>query len=156
MLALFETGDNALDVAFYPCRGVDHQQDRVGVLGAGPGGRDHRPVEPAPRLEDAGRVDQQDLRGSVNRDAHQPRPRGLRLGADDRDLLADQRIDQGRLAGVGRADHGDEAGAGACFAHCSCARSASAAAVSASCLDEPSAWASPTPGIETLTVNRGA
>ena len=66
--------------------------------------------------EDARRVDQQDLRVALDRDAHQPRARGLRLGADDRDLLADQRIDQGRLAGVGRADHGDEPGTG-------CARS---------------------------------
>ena len=31
------------------------------------------------------------------RDAEQPRPGGLRLGADDRDLLPDQSIDQGRL-----------------------------------------------------------
>ena len=72
---------------------------------------DHRPVEPAVRREDARRVDQQDLRLALDRDAHQPGARGLRLGADDRDLLPDQRIDQGRLAGVGRAEHGDQAAA---------------------------------------------
>ena len=37
----------------------------------------------------------------LDRDAHQPRTRGLRLGADDRDLLADQRIDQSRLPAFG-------------------------------------------------------
>ena len=114
-----------------PGVGVDHQQDQVGVLGPGPGGGDHRPVEPALGREDARRVDQQDLRVAVDRDAHQPGARGLRLGADDRDLLPDQRIDQRRLAGVGRADHRDEAAA---LGHCSCSSSAAAAAVSASCL----------------------
>ena len=34
-------------------------------------------------------------------------------------LCADQTVDQGRLAGVGRADHGDEAGAGRAIAHAS-------------------------------------
>ncbi len=84
---------------------------RSASCGAAPGGRDHRPVEPAAGLEDAGRVDQQDLGLALDRDAHQPGARGLRLGADDRDLLADQRVDQRRLARIGRADHGDEAAA---------------------------------------------
>ncbi len=44
---------------------------------------------------------------AFDRDAHQAGARGLRLGADDRDLLPDQRIDQRRLARVGRAEHGD-------------------------------------------------
>ena len=109
LLGAFEPGEHRLDPLAELGRGVDHQQDQVGVLGPGPGGGDHRPVEPAARRENARRVDQQDLRVAVDRDAHQPRARGLRLGADDRDLLPDQRIDQGRLAGVGRADHRDEA-----------------------------------------------
>ena len=53
----------------------------------------------------------------VDRDAHQPGAGGLRLRADDRHFLADQGIDQGRLAGVGRADHGDETGAGWLYGH---------------------------------------
>ncbi len=94
-----------------PGGGVDDQQDQVGILArrsqaAATIARSSRRL----RLEDARRVDQQDLRLALDRDAHQPRARGLRLGADDRDLLADQRIDQRRLAGVRRADHGDEAG----------------------------------------------
>ena len=112
----------------------------VGVVGAFPRGLDHRPVEPAVGGEDARRVDQQDLRVAFDRDAHQPRAGGLRLGADDRDLLPDQRIDQRRLARVGRAEHGDEAAA---LAHCNFSSSAAAAAVSASCFEAPSASASP-------------
>ena len=42
-------------------RGVDQVDDDVGVLGPAPGGADHGAVEPAARLEDAGRVDQHDL-----------------------------------------------------------------------------------------------
>ena len=133
-------------------RGIDHEHDPVGIVGAFPRGLDHRPVEPPRRRENAGRVDQQHLRVALDRDAHQPRARGLRLGADDRDLLPDQRIDQGRLARIGRAEHRDEAEA----AHWTCCSKASAAAVSASCLLAPSALASPSRGTLTLTVKRGA
>ncbi len=135
---------------------VDHQQDQVGVLGAVPGCRDHGPVEPPPGLEDARRVDQQDLRLALDGDAHQPCAGRLRLGADDRDLLSDQRVDQRRLARVRRADDGDETGAGGSFRHCNCFNSAAAAAVSASCLLVPSAVASPSLATETRTVNFGA
>ena len=54
--------DDPLDLGVHPRRGIDHQQDEVGILRAGPGRRDHRPVEPTLGLEDARRVDQQDLR----------------------------------------------------------------------------------------------
>ena len=75
-----------------------------------PGGCDHRAVEPALGLEDAGRVDQQDLRSpSIAMPISRARV-VCALGADDRDLLPDQRVDQRRLARVGRADHRDEAG----------------------------------------------
>src|SRR5204862_3559789 len=112
--------------------------------------------EPPPRLKDPWCVHQQDLRVVLNGDAHQPRTRGLRLVADDRDFLSNQRVDERGLAGVGRADDGDEAGARFVFAHLSCASSASAAAVSASCLLDPSAVASPSFGTDTLMVKRGA
>ena len=45
----------------------------------------------------------------VDGDAAHERPRRLHLARDDRDLGADERVDQGRLAGVRRADEGDEA-----------------------------------------------
>jgi hypothetical protein len=45
----------------------------------------------------------------LQRDAHQAGAGGLRLLADDRHLLADQRIHQRGFASVGRAQHGNEA-----------------------------------------------
>ena len=71
----------------------------------------HRAVEPALRLENAGRVDEHDLRFARDRDAAHDIARGLHLGRDDGDLGADQRVDQRRFAGVRRADDGDEAAA---------------------------------------------
>ena len=47
-----------------------------------------------------------------DRDADHAPAGGLHLGRDDRDLGADQAVEQGRLADVGRADDGDEARAG--------------------------------------------
>src|SRR3546814_4158824 len=88
---------------------VDDEGDHVGALRAAPGGGDHRAIEAAFGLENAGRIDEQDLRVVLERDAHQPRACGLRLGADDRDLLADQGVDERRLAGIGSADDGDKA-----------------------------------------------
>ena len=78
---------------------------------AAPGGRHHGAVEPAPRREDARRVDEHELRGARDRDAAHQRARGLHLAGDDRDLGADQRVDERRLAGVRRADQRDEAAA---------------------------------------------
>ena len=45
------------------------------------------------------------------------RARGLHLVRHDRDLGADQRIDQRRLADIGRADQGDEAAARELLSH---------------------------------------
>ena len=80
-------------------------------MGAAPGRRDHGAVEPPPRRENPRRVEKHELRAALHRDAAQQRARGLHLGRDDRDLAADQRIDQRRFAGVGRADQRDEAAA---------------------------------------------
>ena len=91
---------------------IDQQHDDVGVAGAAPGRLHHGPVEPAARGEDAGRVDEHELARALDGDAAQRHARRLHLVADDRDLGPDQGIDQRRLAGVGRADDGDEAAAG--------------------------------------------
>ncbi len=48
---------------------------------------------------------------ALDRDAADQRARGLHLVRDDRDLGADQRVEQRRLAGIGRADQRDEAAA---------------------------------------------
>ena len=75
--------------AFDAGGGVDDQEDQIGILRACPCRRDHRAVEAAAGFEDARRVDKEDLRLALDRNAHQPGPRGLGLWADDRDLLTD-------------------------------------------------------------------
>ena len=135
-------------------RGIDHQQGPVGILGAFPCRGDHRPVQSPVGLEDAGRVHQYELRFTLDRNPHQPRARGLRLGTDDRDLFADQCIDQRRLARIGRAQDGDQpAFLGHFFIF---SNRIAAAAVSASCLLVPSASASPPRATVTLTRKVGA
>ena len=49
-------------IAAQAALGIDQHHDDVGILGAAPGGSHHRLVEPAARLEDAGRIDKDDLR----------------------------------------------------------------------------------------------
>ena len=90
---------------------VDQQADDVGIVRAAPGVRHHGAVEPASGREDAGRIDEDSCELPDDRDAAHQRARGLHLVGDDRDLGADQRVDQRRFAGVGRADQRDEAAA---------------------------------------------
>mgnify|MGYP000031038655 CR=1 FL=1 len=84
--------------------------DGVGVFSPVPSRAYHGPVEAAARREDAGGVDQNDLRLPVHANAAHGEARGLDLLGDDRDLGADQTIDQRRLARIGRSDDGDETG----------------------------------------------
>ena len=57
-----------------------------------------------------GRVEEHDLRVGIVPHAQNARPRRLRLVGDDRQLGADQPVEQRRLAGVGTADERDEPG----------------------------------------------
>ena len=84
--------------------GIDDMHDGVSLAGTGPGRRDHRLVEARLGREDAGRVDEHDL-GLVSQGhaAHGKTGR-LHLVGDDGDLLADQRVHKGGLAGIGRTD----------------------------------------------------
>ena len=61
------------------------------------------------RLEDAGRVDEMICAAPSMAMPRTSDARGLHLARDDRHLGADERIQQGRLAGIGRADQRDEA-----------------------------------------------
>ena len=106
-----ELVEDRLDLRIDAAPGVDEQADDVGVGRPAPGGGDHGAVEPALRREDAGGVDQHDLRRALHGDAAHQGAGGLHLVGDDRHLGADQRVDQRRLAGVRRADQGDEAAA---------------------------------------------
>jgi hypothetical protein len=72
--------------------GVDHDRDDVGVGHAGKRRAHDRGLEPALRLEDAGRVHEHDLDRAAQRDPDDAAPGGLHLGRDDRDLRADQRL----------------------------------------------------------------
>ena len=103
---------DALDLLVQPLGRIDQQGDDVGIAGAAPGRVDHGPVEAAARSEDAGRIDEHQLARALDGDAAHRHARRLHLVADDADLGADQGVDQRRLAGVGRADDGDEAEAG--------------------------------------------
>ena len=141
---------------FSPSAESIDQQDQVGIARAAPGRRDHRAVEPPPRLEDARRIDQQDLRPSW---IAMPISRArvvCALALTIATFWPTKRIDQRRLARVGRADHGDEAGAGGSSLIAACSNKAVAAAVSASCLLAPSASLRRRSRIETWTVKRGA
>ena len=92
--------------------GVEQHRHDVGVVRAAPCGRHHGAVEPAAGRENSRRIDQHDLRLPHHGDAAHQRARRLHLGRDDRHFRSDQRVDQCRLAGVGRADQRDKAAAG--------------------------------------------
>ena len=164
---LFELLQQRLGVVVEARLGVDQHRDDVGVVRAAPGGRHHGAVEPPPRRENSRRVEEHELGAALHRDAAQQRARGLHLGRDDRDLAADQRIDQRRFAGVGRADQRDEAAARgvAGGARQPSARSvftpsrlsmAAAAACSATRLERPSPSAGSLLGSTTATRNSGS
>ena len=57
-----------------PLAEVDEQRDHVGVGRAGERARDHGAIEPPLGLEDARRVDQDDLRRALDGDAANKRP----------------------------------------------------------------------------------
>ena len=107
--ALRQAGNHPLVVGLDAFLGVDQQERQVGIGGTGPGGIDHRPVEPPARLENTGRVDIHHLGLAIDGDADDPPPGGLHLGRDDRHLGTDQAVEQGRLADIGGTQDGDEA-----------------------------------------------
>ena len=153
-----------------PLAGVDEQRDHVGVGRAGERARDHGAIEPPLGLEDARRVDKDDLRRALDGDAANQRPRRLRLARHDRDLGADELIEQRRLAGVGRADQRGEAAARVFsrqfvvaahvspfpVAASSRARNAAAAACSATRFEAPDPGAAANPCTSTTTSKKGA
>ncbi len=103
--------DQLIDILVDALGSVDEHHHLIGVRRARPGARDHRLIEAALRREDARRIDQHELALALHGDAANLNARRLHLARDDRDLGADERVDQRRLAGVGRADDGDHAAA---------------------------------------------
>lgn len=125
MLDACGLGEDRLGLLVDAGFGVEQHANEIGVVRPAPGGGDHGAVEPTLGQEDAGRVDQDDLRVVLDDDAADQRARGLHLARDDRDLRPDQRVDQRGFADIGRADQCHEAAArrggrlAACFnRHC--------------------------------------
>ncbi len=90
-------------------------RDEIRVRGAGPGGGHHRPLQPAARRKDAGRIHQNHLGRTVQHDPAHDGARGLHLVGHDGDLGAHQRIGQRGLARIGRTQQGNEAAARRAF-----------------------------------------
>ena len=91
--------------------GVDDGDDRLGRLDAADDGGHHALVQLVALLaHDSRSVKQDHLVLVVAGDADDAVARRLRLGRHDAELLADDGVDERRLAGVGAADDGDDAG----------------------------------------------
>ena len=90
---------------------VDEQQRRVGLAELALDARLHALRQRVARALHAGQVDEHELRAAAHRDPADRAARRLRLVGDDRDLLADDRVDERRLADVRAAGERDEAGA---------------------------------------------
>jgi hypothetical protein len=91
---LAEPIEDAGNIGRDPVGGVDQQHGLIGILGPRPSSRHHRPVEPPTRGKNARRVDIDELRGALDRDAQQPRASGLRLWRNDREFVSDQPVQQ--------------------------------------------------------------
>ena len=92
---------------------VDHEEDDVGVGQLALDPALHPLGEDVARALHAGKVDEDELALGleVGGDAADRPARRLRPAGDDRDVGADEGVDQGRLADVGPAGEPDEAGA---------------------------------------------
>ena len=95
-----------------PSRGASTTRTRTSASRAACRARLVHPVpETRPRFVEPGRVDEDELGVAGREDASHRVARGLRVRADDRDRLAQQRVEQRALAHVGAADERDAAGA---------------------------------------------
>ena len=60
--------DDRLRLLVAPAAAIDEDADEVGIVRDAPGGRHHRPVEPAFRRKNAGGVDEHELGVVVDRE----------------------------------------------------------------------------------------
>jgi hypothetical protein len=93
-------------------RGIDHEQDDVGLGERLERRGEHRPLQKVARLEQTRCVEEDELDGTLGEDPGDALPRRLRLRRDDREVLADQPVQERRLARVGTADERDVPRAG--------------------------------------------
>jgi hypothetical protein len=89
---------------------VDHEHDHVHLAKRHRGRIHHALVHAVRRLVDARGVDEHDLAGGARADAENPVPRGLGLVGDDRDLLADEPVEERGFASVGPPHERDQSG----------------------------------------------
>ena len=141
----FDNGFHALGpstVRFY------HQHNNICVCGPTPSRFDHCAVKAPARFEQAGGVDENQLRIPFDGDATNAGAGGLHLMGHDRHFCADHFVQQRRLARVGLANQGHKACFGGRVSHdCSTfCNNAAAAACSAwrlepavACSDGPEA-----------------
>src|ERR1043166_5246657 len=131
---------------------------------AAPRRRHHGAIEPPIRQKNPRRVDQDDLGIVFDDDTADQRAGGLHLARDDGHLGTDQRVDQRRLADIGRADQRDETAArgsgrraSGILAHLTPSRAiiAEAASFSAARLLLPTPSAGASPGTSTAMRNTG-
>src|SRR5690606_3515880 len=91
-------------------RRLDDEEDDVHLLDRAERLLHHVAVQPLPRAVDARRVEEGNLGVRQGEHAQDAVSRGLRLGRDDGDLLAEQAVEQRALAHVRPADDRAEAG----------------------------------------------
>ena len=90
-------------------RGIGQEEHHVGLAQAFQGDPYHLPVEQFPGLVQARGIEHDDLVVRPGDDTQDPVAGGLGPGSDDGDLLAQVAVEQGRFAGIGRADNGHHA-----------------------------------------------
>ena len=88
---------------------LDHEHDEIRIGERRGGGAIHGAIERALFAEmQPGRIDEGDLHAGTIEHAEHAMARGLRPRGDDGEFLADERIEQRRLADVGTADQRGE------------------------------------------------
>lgn len=88
---------------------VHHEQDHVGIAQRVYSYLDHESAQRRARVMNTWRVHKDDLLVRLGEDAQLAQAGGLRLGADNGELLAEDGVHQRGLAHVGPPDDGDEA-----------------------------------------------
>jgi hypothetical protein len=84
-------------------------EDDVGSFQGGVSGREHPGLKRIARIEQAGEILEDVLRVCLGPEADDGEPGGLGLGADDRQVLADQGVEEARLSDVRYAGERDVA-----------------------------------------------
>ena len=134
----------------------DQQHDHIGIRRPAPSSGDHGAVQTAARLEQAGGIDEDQLRIALHRHAADAGAGGLDLMCHDRDLGPDHAVQQGGFARVGLSDQGDESGTGGHVLLSNCRSSVLAAACSAARFDGAVAAASAPLSNRAVMVKTGA